>query len=81
MLTATAIASPDEHDLDEMLTRHGIRPGYRSAYAKLIETGEIESAEFRLRLNTCKNYQECADEVLQGFPDPRFYRENPRRVP
>lgn len=78
MLIATAA---DEPKLDEILERHGIALVYRAAFSRLIETGEILNANFRLRLNTCLNYQECADECLKAFPAPEveFARENPPR--
>jgi hypothetical protein len=61
----------DELNLDEILRKHRIPLTYRQAFTRLIESGEIINAEFRIRLNTDRHFQACADEVLQTFPQPQ----------
>ncbi|REJ65593.1 MAG: hypothetical protein DWQ31_16775 [Planctomycetota bacterium] len=80
MATATLEAAGD--DLEVMLDDFGISDTFKPAFRKLAATGEIDNAEFRLRLNTCLNYQECLRAIESERDLPRgslFTPENPPR--
>lgn len=68
MCIATAIASDDGVNLNELLDKHGIDRSFRQAFELIIESGETINDDFRRRLNELPNFQECADEALLAFP-------------
>jgi len=59
-----------EAPLIDLFIKHGIHTDLRSEFRAVINKGIRPSHRLKIRLETCTNYAECLNEILERFAEP-----------
>ena len=71
--------------MNDLLIQHGIHPNFWGRFRALVNEGTRPSTELETRLETCTNYAECLNAILDRLSEPvlrlsKFATLLPRRV-
>jgi len=56
--------------LNDLFVKYDIHPSFWSEFQALVNRGTIPPAALRVRLETCANYVECLDAILERLSEP-----------
>lgn len=56
--------------LTDLFKRHGVHPNFWYGFRALVNEGTRPSTELKIRLETCDNYAECLNAILEQLFEP-----------